>query len=52
MKELDYVMKIMAIWMKLDEFEGEKTRRYLIDRCGTKDTKYFIYWHPFWIHFR
>ena len=30
MKEPDYVMKIMASWMTLDELEGARTRRYLI----------------------
>ena len=52
MKDPDYVMKIMASWMKLDEFQGTKTRRYFIDSIGTKDMKQFTYQHPFGLHFR
>ena len=29
MKEPDYVMKIMANWMTLDELDGTKTRKYV-----------------------
>ena len=36
MKYPDYVKGIIAIWMALDELEGEKTRRYFIDSSGTK----------------
>ena len=32
----DYVMKIMASWMTLDELEGARTRRHFVDRIGTK----------------
>ena len=52
MKEPDYAMKIIAIWMTLDELEGASTRIYFIDMSGTKDTKQFTYWQPFGIHFR
>ena len=52
MKEPDYVMNIMVSWMTLDELEGAKTRRYFIDRSGTKETKQFTYRQPFGIHFR
>ena len=36
MKYPDYVKGIIAIWVALDELEGEKTRRYFIDSSGTK----------------
>ena len=36
MKEPDCVMKIMAIWVALDELEGASTRRYFIDSIGTE----------------
>ena len=36
MKEPDYLMKIMASWMTLDELEGARTRRHFVDRIGTK----------------
>ena len=52
MKEPDYVMNIMASRMKLDELEGERTRRYLIDISGTKETKQFTYRQTFGLHFR
>ena len=52
MKETDYVMKIMASWVALDELEGERTRRDFIDSSGTKEMKQFIYQHPFGVHFR
>ena len=51
MKEPDYVMKIMASWMKLDEVEGTRKRRYYIYISGTKRTKQFTYRHPFGINF-
>ena len=35
-KELYYAMNMMASWTKLDELEGEKTKRYLIEISGTK----------------
>ena len=52
MKDPDYVMKIVASWMTLDESEGAKTRRYFTDRIGTKETKNLTYRQPFGIHFR
>ena len=52
MIELDYVMKIIASYMTIDELEGAKTRREFIDSSGTKETKQFTYRHPFGIHFR
>ena len=52
MKETDYVMKIMVSWMTLDELEDARTIIYFIDISGTKETKQFIYWQPFGIHFR
>ena len=35
MKEPDYVMKIMVIWITLDGLEGARTRRDFIDGSGT-----------------
>ena len=52
MKEPDYVTKIMASWMTLDELEDEKTRRKFIDINGKKETKKFMYREPFDPHFR
>ena len=52
MKYPDYVMKIMASWMTLDVLDGASTRRYFLDRSGTKDTKQFTYRQPFGINFR
>ena len=52
MKEPDYVMNIMAIWMTIDESEGARTSRYFIDSSGMKETKLFTYRQPFGLHFR
>ena len=52
MKEPDYVMKMMASWMKIDELEGARKRRDFIDSSGTKDTQQFTYWKTFGINFR
>ena len=52
MKEMDFVMKVMEIWMTLDELYGARTRRYFIDSSGTKDIKQFKYHQPFGFHFR
>ena len=43
MKESDYVMKIMASWITLDELSGARKRKYFIDISGTKETKQFTY---------
>ena len=51
MKDPDYVTKIMASWMTLDELQVTKTRRDFIDRGGTKETKQFTHRHLFGIHF-
>ena len=45
-------MKIMVIWMKLDELEGTKTRRYSIDRSEIKETNKIRYWNQLGINFR
>ena len=53
MKDLDYVMMIMASWITIDESQGASTRRYFIDRSGTKDTSVHIpeaVWDSFQIH--
>ena len=52
MKEPDYVMKIMAIWVALDELQGERKVIYFIYRSVTKDTNQFTYRNPFGVHFR
>ena len=52
MKEPGYVMKIMAIWMTLDELEGAKTIRDFIGSSGTKEKKLFMYPQPFGLHFK
>ena len=51
MKDPDYVMKIVASWMTLDELEGARTRGYFINRSGTNETKQFTYHQPFRINF-
>ena len=52
MKDPDYVMKIMASWMKIDELEGARTRIYLIESSGVNDIKQFKYRQMFRIYFR
>ena len=41
MKDRDYVTKIMASWVTLDELEGENKIRYFIDSSVTKEMKQF-----------
>ena len=41
MKYPDYVMKIMASRVTLDELEDAKTKRRFIDSSGTKETNVF-----------
>ena len=52
MKEPDYMMKIMASLMKLDELQVSNTRRDFIYISGTKEIKNFVYRPPFGIYFR
>ena len=52
MKDLDYMTKIMTIWMTLNELEGERARRDFIDSSDTKETKHFTHQQQFGIHFR
>ena len=52
MKNMDYVMRIMASFMTLDELEGKRKRRNFSDSSGTNYMKRFIYWQPFGIYFR
>ena len=47
MKYPDYVIKIMASWVILDELEVARTRKYFIDGNDTKDMKLFTYRQPF-----
>ena len=49
-KEPDYVMKILASWMTLDDLEGARTLKDFIDSSGMKDTNQFVYQQPFRIH--
>ena len=51
MKYPNYMINILAIWMTLDELEGERTRRYSIDIIGKKETKQFTYQKIFVLHF-
>jgi hypothetical protein len=51
-KEPDYVMKIMASWMTLEELEGANTRRDYKDRDGRSLQRLFTYRQPFGLHFR
>jgi hypothetical protein len=51
-KEPDYVMKIMATWMTLDELPEANTRRDYIGRDGQSLVKLFKYRQPFGLHFR
>ena len=52
MKYPDYVMKIIASCMTLDELDCTKKRRDFIESSGTKETKRFKYQNPFGIHLR
>ena len=45
-------MKMMESSMTHDELEGANTRKYFIDRSGTKETKQFQYRQTFGLHFR
>ena len=51
MNDPDYVMKIFVSWMRLDELEGVRKLKYLIDSSGKKDTKKFTYRQTFGLHF-
>ena len=52
MKDTDYVMNIMEIWMPLDELEGAKTRKDFMCNRGMKETKLFTYRKPCGINFK
>ena len=52
MKEPNYVIKIMASWMTLNELEGAETKRDFINRSGTKEKNQFKNRQPSGIHFR
>jgi hypothetical protein len=51
-KEPDYVMKIMATWMTLDELEDHPTRREYKGPNGQTVVKTFKYRMPFGLHFQ
>jgi hypothetical protein len=51
-KEPDYVMKIMATWMTLDELDDAPTRREYKNADGQLVVKAFKYRMPFGLHFR
>jgi hypothetical protein len=51
-KEPDYVMKIMASWMTLNELEGAQTKRDYKDASGRMVSKKFCYRQPFGLHFK
>ena len=52
MKEPDYLMIMMASWIKLNELEGARTRRYFIHSGGIKYTNHLTYRQTFGTHFR
>ena len=52
MKDPDYAMKIMVIWMTLDKLEGARTGSYFIETSGMKEPKQFTYRKPFGINYR
>ena len=52
MKNPDHVMKIMVIWMKLDDLEGARTSIYFIESYGMKEKKSFTHRQTFGIYFR
>ena len=51
-KEPEYVMKIMATWMTLEELDGADTRREYKGRDGESLTRLFKYCQPYGLHFR
>ena len=51
-KETDYVMKIMASWMTLDDLDGANTKHNYKGRDGQSLMKIFTYRNPFGLHFR
>ena len=51
-KATDYVMRIMAGFIILNELEVKNTRSDFIYISGTKETKHFAYQQPFGIIFR
>ena len=50
MKYLDYVMKIMEIWMTLDDLEG--TGRHIKESGGTKESNKFTNRQIYVIYFK
>ena len=51
-KELEYVMKIMATWMTLEELDGADTRREYKGRDGDSLARIFKYRQPVGLYFR
>ena len=51
-KEPEYVMKIMATWMTLEELDGADTRRDYKGRDGESLARLFKYRQPFGLNFR
>ena len=51
MKEPDYVMKLMASWMMLNDLEGANTKRDWKDN-GVRKSKIFLYKQPYGMKFR
>ena len=52
MKDTDHVMKIMNIWMTIDELEVSKTRRDFIYSSRIKETNQFTHRKIFGIQFK
>ena len=51
-KETEYVMKIMAAWMTLEDLDGADTMREYKGRDGESLARLFKYRQPFSLHFR
>ena len=51
-KDPDYVMKVVASWMTLDELEVDNMKRSYKGRDGQSLVKKITYWKPFGFQFR
>ena len=52
MEDQDYVMNIMASWMKTDWLEGAKAKKDIMEIIVMKEAKQFTYRQIFRIHFK
>ena len=51
-KNTDYLMKFMALWMTLDDLEGNNMKRNYKVRDGHSLVNIYMYWQPFGLKFR